>query len=384
MTKPRPLVAHVVHRFATGGLENGVVNLVNRLDGCRHAIVALTEIDPAFASRVERGDTEWIALKKPPGHGWRHWPEWTRRLKALGPSLVHTRNIGALEMQPAAWWAGVPVRIHGEHGWDTSDLGGVNAAHLWTRRAHRPWVHQWIALSREIEGYLRDRIGIGPHRLARICNGVDTERFAPRAVRQPLADCPFDLRSDLWLVGTVGRMQMVKAQPLLVRAFATVLRRRPELRSRLRLAMVGDGPLREQCRRMLEEEGLAGLAWLPGERRDVPDVMKALDCFVLPSMVEGISNTILEAMACGVPVVATRVGGNPDLVDDGRNGRLVPPSDADAMADAIEALATDAPRALELGRNARAEVERSFSLRSMAAAYSDLYDRLSAQHLPAR
>ena len=92
-------------------------------------------------------------------------------------------------------------------------------------------------------------------------------------------------------------MQTVKAQPVLARAFVRALELQPQLRARLRLVMVGDGPLRAEAQAVLDHAGVAALAWLPGERADVPDVMRGLDCFVLPSLAEGISNTILEAMA---------------------------------------------------------------------------------------
>jgi glycosyltransferase involved in cell wall biosynthesis len=142
--------------------------------------------------------------------------------------------------------------------------------------------------------------------------------------------------------------------------------------------MVGDGPLREQAQTILEAAGVAQLAWLPGERRDVPDVMRGLDAFVLPSLAEGISNTILEAMSCGLPVIATRVGGNAELVTPGVTGELVPAADVDAMARALLGLAGDRQRARAFGRAGREHVERRFSLEAMVAAYQQLYDRALA------
>ena len=123
---PRPLIAHVVYRFDIGGLENGVVNLINRLpeDRYRHAVVALTEVTD-FRRRIVRDDVEFIALAKPPGQGIREWPALHRLFRQLRPSIVHTRNIAALEASLPALMAGVPVRIHGEHGWDSADPDGL-------------------------------------------------------------------------------------------------------------------------------------------------------------------------------------------------------------------------------------------------------------------
>jgi glycosyltransferase involved in cell wall biosynthesis len=174
-------------------------------------------------------------------------------------------------------------------------------------------------------------------------------------------------------------MQTVKAQTLLARAFVRALELEPSLRDRLRLVMVGEGPLRAECQALLDAAGVASLAWLPGERDDVPDVMRGLDCFVLPSLAEGISNTILEAMACGLPVLATAVGGNVELVDDGVTGALVAGADVDALAAGLVAMASDPARAAAMGLAGRARVEQHFSLRSMVGAYHGLYDKLLAE-----
>ena len=155
---------------------------------------------------------------------------------------------------------------------------------------------------------MQHQVGVPPRRITEICNGVDTDRFHPApGGRARIAGCPFTDPS-LWLAGTVGRMQTVKAQTLLARAFIRALQLEPALRERLRLVMVGDGPLRAEAQALLDAAGVGHLAWLPGERSDVPDVMRGLDGFVLPSLAEGISNTILEAMASGLPVIATRGG----------------------------------------------------------------------------
>jgi glycosyltransferase involved in cell wall biosynthesis len=150
----------------------------------------------------------------------------------------------------------------------------------------------------------------------------------------------------------------------------------PALRERARLVLVGDGPLRSECAGLLRDAGCEDLAWFAGERSDVPDVMRGLDCFVLPSLVEGISNTILEAMSSGLPVLATEVGGNADLVTEGVTGHLVPAGDVGAMAERILRLATEPGRARELGRAGRTAVEQRFSLAAMVAAYEGLYDQV--------
>jgi len=173
-------------------------------------------------------------------------------------------------------------------------------------------------------------------------------------------------------------MAEVKDYPSLVRAFLLLVESRPDLRDRLRLVILGDGPARAACLEQLAAAGAAALAWLPGERRDVPALMQSFDVFALPSLGEGISNTILEAMATGLPVVATRVGGNPELVEPGVTGTLVPAHDPPALADALAAYAGDAARRRTEGARARQRAEERFSIGAMVAGYLGVYDAVLA------
>jgi sugar transferase (PEP-CTERM/EpsH1 system associated) len=372
----RPLVAHVVFRFDTGGLENGMVNLINHMpaDRYRHAVIALTQVTD-FRERVKRPDVEFIALDKPPGHAVKLYPRLVSLFRRLRPDVVHTRNLAALECALPAWWAGVPVRVHGEHGRDIEDIDGTNRKYQWLRRAYRPWVTHYVALSRDLAGYLGDKVGVPPERVSQVYNGVDTERFRPADVPHAVPDgCPFDPARH-WLVGTVGRMQTVKDQPMLARAFVRLLAQHPALRERVRLVMVGSGPLLAEVRRIVEQAGLANHCWLPGERADVAEVMRVLSCFALPSQAEGISNTILEAMASGLPVVATDVGGNAELVEAGHTGLVVAPMNDEAMAGAIARLALDSAAAAAMGRAGRVRAVGQFSLQAMVARYQGIYDQ---------
>lgn len=379
----RPLVVHVVYRFGVGGLENGVVNLLNHMPAARwrHAIVSLTDVDPAFARRVRRDDVEFVELHKPPGHAVRLYPALWRLFRRLRPDVVHSRNLAALETQAPAWAAGVPARVHGEHGRDADDVDGTNRRNILTRRLYKPFVHRYIALGRELAGYLDQRIHVPAARVATVYNGVDVTRFMPAPQRTVPEGCPFTDPS-LWLAGTVGRMMTVKAQPVLARAFVQALDRAPELRARLRLVMVGDGPLRAECEALLAAAGVRDLAWLPGERADVPEIMRGLDCFVLPSLVEGISNTILEAMASGLPVLATQVGANAELVEPGLTGHLVAPNDVDGLAGALVEMARSPAACRQQGAAGRESVVRRFSLDAMVRGYESVYESALRRSAP--
>jgi sugar transferase (PEP-CTERM/EpsH1 system associated) len=384
-----PLIVHVVYRFGMGGLENGIVNLVNRMprERWRHAIVALTDISADFVARIERADVRYVALEKRPGHLVRDYPRLYRLLRELRPAVVHTRNLAALEASVPAWAAGVPVRIHGEHGWDIHDPAGRRRRYRYVRRAYRPFVTRYIALSRHLEEYLERQIGIAGARISQIYNGVDTDRFHPAPEPGPvIPGCPFGGPGQ-WLIGTVGRMEAIKDPLNLARAFVRAIELQPAAANQLRLVLVGDGALREEVSALLDRAGVRERVWFAGERADVPDVMRGLDCFVLPSLAEGVSNTILEAMASRLPVVATRVGGNSELIESGMTGMLVPPGNSEALADAILGYFNDQATARRHARAAHRVAESRFSLSRMVADYASLYEReldAAVGSLPAR
>ena len=370
MQDDRPLVVHLLHRFDTGGLENGVVNVINHLDQYRHAVVAVTQIT-AFKERVKAPGTQFFSLNKPPGQGLWLYPKVYRLLCELRPAVVHTRNLGAMEFQIPALLARVPLRVHSEHGWDVDDLGGVNRRNQKLRRAYGFAANEFVALSQAIEVYLTEAVGLPKAHVRRICNGVDVARFTPETPAPPA--WPFNRRDHL-VIGAVGRMQAVKDPLNLVAAFVRLRALCPADWPRLRLAMLGGGPLHAEALAQLQAAGAADQAWLPGDRSDVAQLLPQFDLFVLPSQAEGISNTLLEAMASGCAPVATAVGGNGELVEDGQHGVLVPAQDSEALAGALAALVQDPARRQTLAEAALARVRQHFSLDGMMGAYAALYD----------
>ncbi|WP_019023417.1 MULTISPECIES: TIGR03088 family PEP-CTERM/XrtA system glycosyltransferase [unclassified Thioalkalivibrio] len=374
---PRPCVAHVIHRLDVGGMENGLVNLLNHMpaERYRHAIICMTDYT-RFSERLQRDDISLHALHKREGKDFGVHRRLWRLLRELRPAIVHTRNLATLEGQVTAALAGVRARVHGEHGWDIADLNGSRDKHRYMRRLVRPLVGRYIALSRHQMDYLQQRVGIGSERLTHICNGVDTGRFHPREGTRTGPWPPGFAGPEDIVIGSVMRMQAVKAPLDLVEAFIALRENTPVPFDRLRLVIVGDGPLREQARQRLEAAGVAQQAWLPGAREDIPQCLRAMDLFVLPSLAEGICNTILEAMASGLPVIATDVGGNPDLVTPGKTGALVPAGAPAALAEAIrDALASPDTRK-RMGQAARIRAEAAFSLDAMVAGYLGVYDSL--------
>lgn len=372
-----PLVVHVIYSLAVGGLENGLVNLINNMprDRYRHAIVCLHSFTD-FAKRIQDGDIPIYSLDKKQGKDLGLYVRLGRLLRQLKPDIIHTRNLAAIEGQVIAAIA-VPSarRVHGEHGRDMFDVAGLNVKYNLLRRLIRPFVHRYIAVSRDLEQWLVDQIGVKTSHISQIYNGVDNQKFRPRHAGDPAPPWPPRFADERHvIIGSVGRMAVVKDHRTLVRAFIELIRLRPDLREIARLVIVGDGPCREGCAQLLAEAGLSDCVYLIGERNDVADLMRAMDIFVLPSLGEGISNTILEAMATGLPVVATQVGGNPELVQSSVTGRLVPADAPQAMAQALFEYMCDTNLRRSHGSAGRSIIEQHFSLPAMVAAYMRVYD----------
>ena len=373
MTRPS-LVVHIVVRFDYGGLENGVVNVVNGLSGgeFRHAVIALTE-STDFRSRLRDGVPVY-ALGKRAGKDPGAYLRLFRLLRKLRPTVVHTRNVGTLDCAFIAWLAGVPIRIHGEHGWDVFDPDGATPKYRFLRRAMSPFVASFVAVSRELRDWLVASVRVPAAKVARICNGVDTDRFRPRETDEssPLPTKIFG--EEHVVVGSVTRFTRIKDPLNLIDAFLR-LRRDPALTGRsLRLVMIGDGELLAEARARLEQAGALSEAWLPGTRDDVAVLLRAMDIFVLGSKREGVSNTVLEAMASGLPVIATATGGNDELVLAGETGQLVPVENSAALAEAIAKYVNDADLRRNHGRQARGRALSDFSLSVMIGNYRRLYE----------
>lgn len=374
----KPLIVHIIYTLSTGGMENGLVNIINRMPPgqFRHVIVCLTTAD-AFAARLTAPDVEIVELRKREGHDLRCYWNLRRLIKRLRPDIVHSRNLAALEAQLCTLGIRGIRRVHGEHGREIFDVDGSNRKYLLLRKFMRVFIDHYIAVSKDLEAWLASSVGVAPEKITQIYNGVDHERFAPQT-EKPLALLPKSWQEldGILVVGTVGRLTPVKDQQALLHVMAQLPREHADIHGRVRLLVVGDGPLRGELTGLAAELGLGEVVWLVGDRTDVPELLQLMDVFVLPSLGEGISNTVLEAMASGRPVVATAVGGNVELVEEGFNGSLVPVGDIDALTDALAALLRDHEARARQGDNARRRVCSEFDWERTVAAYVGVYEAL--------
>lgn len=361
-----PLIAHVIYHLGIGGLENGLVNLINSMPESRyrHAVVCLAGYSD-FSRRIRRDDVELVDLRKKPGKDPACYLRCLSALRRLRPAIVHTRNIAALDCQFVAAAAGVRARVHSEHGWDARDLHGTRRSHVRLRRVARPLITRYVTVSSDMRRWLETVIRVPSAQITSIYNGLDTERFRP--------DTSATGR-DRFVIGTVGRLDPVKDQRSLVEAVARVLQHRTGGDPEVELRIVGDGPLAGELRDQVRRLDLDGRVFLTGATEDVPAALREFDVFVLPSLNEGTSNTILEAMATALPVIATRVGGNPELVCEGQSGFLVEPGNAEAMAGLIRRYMREAGLRRSHGEFGRQRVVDRFSLATMVREYTRLYD----------
>jgi len=369
-------ILHVVSRLGMGGTEHGVLKVINGLgDGqFEHRICAVRGIDRDFARRMNAPHAYSAGSAKP---GFQ-FPLFrlVRIMKEFRPHIVHTRNFGALEAIPAARMAGVPVAVHSEHGYELETLDGLPLRRRVLCRAFYAMTDAVFAVTRDLRTFHSKQSWLAEKNFRVIYNGVNLERFSPRAGAASDIRRTYDISEGRVVIGSIGRLVPIKDHATLLQAVELLLRKG----ANLHVLLVGDGP---EAGRLKEaaaaSPALARRVTFTGASDSVPELLSAMDIFVLPSICEGMSNTLLEAMACGLPVVATRTGGNPELVEDGKSGWLFSPRDAEGLANILGQLTEDLYIRRKLGTAARERALEQFSLAGMMQRYCDLYRELMAR-----
>jgi glycosyltransferase involved in cell wall biosynthesis len=363
----RPRLVFLVTLAETGGAQTYVASLLPALVETCDVVVAAHGDGPLREAARSAG-ARFVSLRhvRRPVSPWRDLLgllELLRLLRQEHPHLVHVNSAKAAALgRLAAWLAGVPIRIYTVHGWAfLAHRGLASAAYRWVERTLRPLTTVTVCVSEN-----ERQTGLA----ARACeeettivirNGVTTragDLAEPRSARPRLV--------------MVGRLQAPKDPITLVRALALVSARG------LEALLVGDGPERAAVEDEIERLGVGSAVRLLGERTDVPELLATAHVFVLSTRSEGLPLSVLEAMAAGLPVIASNVGGIHELVADGVSGVLVPPDDPDALAEAIERLVEDPSLAQRLGRAGRRRVAENFDLEAVREAHLALYRRMLA------
>ncbi len=373
---PRRVAMTVSRLGAAGGRERCVIDLSDALYDCgwRPVIISFGEIGTVTA-RLRHREIPIHSLKKRPSHDWSLPARLASIFLEERISIVHSHNWGTqIEALLAAALAGVPSVVHTQHGLEFGFVNGPGpfrerlrnlAKRISTRRLRRI-----AAVSQEVREVILRDWKAPADRVALIHNGI---RFPDRGIdpaeriagREALGIGPQEEA-----VIAVGILRPVKAFHVLLEAFSI----HSTVPTSARLFIVGDGPLRAELEADAQKVGLGDRARFLGIRRDVETLLPLFDLYAMSSVSEGLSISILEAMAAGLPVVATRVGGNPEIVADGTTGLLVPPGDPRALADAIGYMLCSPARARAMGIEGRTRVRAHFSLGQMASAYERLYE----------
>jgi sugar transferase (PEP-CTERM/EpsH1 system associated) len=369
-------IVHVVLGLSVGGLERIVLALLGRLDRGRFApsVIALDE-PGALAPELRRMGVPLRVMGRAPGLDL----DLARRLAGVlreeGARLVHTHNpaahlYGALGARLAGIGGGRPRVVHTKHGRNEIDgrpVSPVQRRRVLLNRVAAALSDRVVAVGDDTASVALEIERVPAAKVITIGNGVDTAAFRPRA-GAAAARAHLGAPAEGFHVGCVARLAPVKDHRTLIEAFARLRTIRPDAH----LTLVGDGPERSAISEHVARLDLDRAVTFAGERADVAPLLAAFDVFALASRSEGISLTLLEAASAGLPVVATRVGGNEEVVIEGKTGFLVPPGDPAALADALDSVAERPDRAT-LGAAGRARVERRFSVERMARAYGDLY-----------
>ncbi|HSF59964.1 MAG TPA: glycosyltransferase [Candidatus Binatia bacterium] len=358
-------VGHIVGWLHFGGRENGVVNLVNSLDpNVFDSHIFSFVRDGSLTARVIPGRCKIIEFGEKLGGDYRLYFKLARAFRSYRIHIAHTHGWGTLlEGMVAAKLARVPAVVHGEHGTIKDDT----KAHIYLQRLMWHAADEILSVSEALRRKLAQTIHFPENHIRVIANGVDLRRFTVARDRSAWK-FRLNLPPDALTFGTVGRFVPVKCYPVLLEASRWIFERIPNSY----LVLVGDGPLRNQLAQLAQDYKIRDRVRFLGWRSDVPEILNALDTYVLASESEGMSNTILEAMACGLPVVATSVGGNAELVDRAW-GLLVPPYNPKILADAISFLLGAPGKRETMGRLARQRVEEHFSVEVMAQNYARVY-----------
>jgi glycosyltransferase involved in cell wall biosynthesis len=379
---PKVRVAHVITRLCKGGAQENTFHTVRLHDRARfepHLIAGYARgPEGSIEAAVEAAG---IPLLREPGLTRNPAPlrdlltlhRLTRRFQEERYDIVHTHTSKAGWLgRIAAHRAGVPIIVHTPHGniFDGYFPAPVTRAFVWMERHAARRTDRIIELTpRGIEEHLAE--GIGQREQYRVIfSGIDTRPFADAIDRRKKTRDLFGVPEESTLIGYVGRLEPVKGGRHFIEAAQAVSRQLPSAR----FIVVGDGSQREALER--QAASLDDRIRFLGLRQDIPNLMAALDILAVPSLNEGMGRVLLEAGAAAIPVVASRVGGIPDIVDDGETGLLVPPRDDDALAKAMLELARQPERRRLMGDTARAKVVPHYSLENMVRQIEALYEEL--------
>ena len=365
---PRLNIIHVTLSLNVGGLENLVLKLLSKIDRTKYIphVCTMTANSDLVGEFLANNIPVYVVEKRE-GIDWSLAFRLRDLFRRLNVEIVHTHNIAPyLYATIGAKMAGVSIVIHTEH----SNLFAHQKKLMSAERILSKFTDVIISDSEKVTKQLLCGQKIDPNKVKTIINGIDTDSFAESArINLSASQIPENHK----VIGIVARLVPVKNHRLLLEAFSMIRQRS----GRTHLVIVGDGPLREKLESEAQRLGIAENVVFLGNRRDVPELMSTFNLFALSSLDEGLSLTLLEAMSSGLPIVATEVGGNPEVVIHGETGFVVPSQNPIAFAQACVKLLSDDNLAREMGRRGLERVRKFYSLDKMTRRYEQVYERLT-------
>lgn len=375
-------ILHVVDNMGKGGLENGLANLIERLDPDRFVHVVAVMRHLGMNSDRLPGQARIIHLNNQGPVSRQHIGRFLGLIREVKPDIVHSRNWGTIEAVPAAKLSRTCASVHSEHGLDWTGSDTEPRRRRWFRRLAYEMADRVFSVSLQLREVHSARTGFPAHRIAVIHNGVDTARYSPDAAARAGIRRELGIAESEFCIGCVGNLSAVKDYKTLLRA----IERFAAAGSKAwRLVIFGDGPERQDLEAFVQAHpDWAHRVSMPGIVDRIPEMMKAFDVYALPSLTEGISNSLLEAMATGLPVIATRAGGNPEVVVDGESGLLFRAGDDAQLAEHLQSLQQQQNLRERLAGQAVQRVEREFSMTAMVRNYEEMYSSIAARGRTAR
>lgn len=379
---PDPIrVAFVVHTFGVGGLERCVAHLVNELDPARFEpmIVCFTRNGDA-AQWIRRSEVPIVELYKPPRNSLRTVLRLVRALLDYRPDLIHTHNWATLiESTLARRWVSGIRHVHAEHGL-VLGKAGVPGLKIRARQVAMRWalnrVDTVVACAESVKERVSRECGFPRSRMLVVPNGVESPATDGRPSRAAELRSRLGLKRNSFVYGSVGNLRPVKDFGTAINALRIATTEGHDVH----FVVVGNGTHRQQLEAHAVAAGVADRVHLVGPQQNVGDWLRVFDVYINSSVSEGMSMSILEAMATGLPVVATDVGDAAALIGgDPPAGLLVPPADPPSLARAVSELIGNLSRRKELGENARRRYNARYTVRHMVDRYSTLYSQVAAQ-----
>lgn len=367
-------IMHVVDHLGKGGLENGLVNLIHGLDPRRfeHVVYAIRSLGPN-ADRLPKDRVRIKCQGKRDTDSRFQIPQLARAIREVKPDIVHSRNWAAVEAVIAGRLAGSCAVVHSEHGLETAAAVKEPRRRIWFRRIAYELAHRVLSVSHQLKDLHAHRTGFNANRITVIHNGVDGRRFFPDPAARARVRRELNLLENDFCIGCVGNLLPVKDHITVLRA---VLRLAAS-GTPCRLVLVGEGPERARLERFAEEHPeCKGRVMLAGSSDRVPELLNAMDVYVLSSTSEGICNSLLEAMSTGLPVLATATGGNPEVVVDGESALLFPVGDFVRLEADLNRLRLQTELRRDLGQQAIRRVRNEFSIEAMVRKYDEVYESL--------